>query len=270
MTVALRSLALVTAIAVVVPATADAQLGGLIKRKIQDKAAEKVADKAVEKATGESRSEPKYGASSASAVPTFNAEILEITPPVLERFVTGYKADKAERAKMMELKKKEGDLAAARDAKEACQEKLQKALEKQSRQLTPEAQRLAIAYQSSVMKGEAKQAGVYYDSLMTMLYPNAKKDECGGSGADEADALEQLQNAETEIEKAGALAGKFSFRQYAIMRERVAAYVVSKGKLKAYSATEIQAMDAKMAELSALLGDDFGPGGVVRNRIQPQ
>jgi hypothetical protein len=259
MSSAIRAFAFVTAVAVIAPASAHAQLGGFIKRKVAEKTAEKVVDKA----TGQSSN-----SGSIEGNVEFNAELIEITPAVLDRFSVAYKADKAERAKMMELKKKEADLAAARDSKEACKEKQQKEQEKKSEGAQTDAQRLSLAMQSAALKGDAKLMAALQDSLLKLQSGLIVDNKCGSSQDDE-DALNQLQNAESEIEKAGALAGKFSFRQYSILRERVAAYVVAKGKPvgQRYTKNELASLDAKMGELTVLLGDDFRAGGVPKNRI---
>src|SRR5688572_24969491 len=111
--------------AVAVPSDAHAQIGGMIKRKVKEKAAEKAADKVVEKATGSSASESGGGTYEGKV--EFDAEVIEITPAVLDRFVTAYNAEKAEAGRLAALKKKEADLAAAKDQKEMCVEKEQKA-----------------------------------------------------------------------------------------------------------------------------------------------
>ena len=262
----LRSLALVASMSmatILEPNVADAQIGGFIKKKAQEKAAEKAAEKIVDKATGSS------GAAGAAATyegkVEFDAEVIEITAPVLDRFVTAYKAEKAEAARLATLKKKEADLAAAKDQKEMCVEKEQKAQQKVAADL-------ATRMQDAAAKNDAKAMVALQDTLMRMSRGELMKSACGGTGAEEQEQLDQIQNAESGLDKAGAAAGNFSFRQYAILRERIAGYVLGKAKSDRpttglrYTAGEIKAMDAKMSDLTSLLGNDFDVHGLRTER----
>jgi hypothetical protein len=76
-----------------VPATSSAQLGGLVKRGAA-RAAEKAVDKSVDKAM-----DKKTGAKAEVPAPTFDDEVLELTPARIDQVVKGLKAFNEARAK---------------------------------------------------------------------------------------------------------------------------------------------------------------------------
>lgn len=77
--------ALVTGLAAVVPASASAQIGGLVKKKVKDTVVQTVAG-------------PDAAAASPAAPrPVFNAHVLEITPGVLDRLEKALAAESVTR-----------------------------------------------------------------------------------------------------------------------------------------------------------------------------
>lgn len=85
--------ALLPSLLLLVPATSSAQLGGLVKRGAA-RAAEKAVDKSVDKAM-----DKKAGNKAEVPAPTFDEEVLELTPARIDQVVKGLKAFNEARAK---------------------------------------------------------------------------------------------------------------------------------------------------------------------------
>jgi len=80
--------ALVTGLAAIVPASASAQLGGLVKRKVKDTVVQTVAGPDTTASVSASR---------AAAAPAFTANVLEMTPEVLDRLEKALAAESVTR-----------------------------------------------------------------------------------------------------------------------------------------------------------------------------
>ena len=77
--------------------------------------------------------------------------------------------------------------------------------------------------------------------------------KCGAEPAEPADPVMEPMLTFQDVRDAGLKASGFDAGQYAIMRERVLPYVVSKGKSSGgmvYTEAEVKALEARLADLS--------------------
>jgi hypothetical protein len=212
------------ALVLLAPDTAHAQLGGL-RRRMEERMAKAVL--------GED-------ASKSNATPTFNDRVLEISDERLEQLVKGLKVEAAAAEKQERENK-------AMDAKAAEHEKAQEAYGKCSAPYTKQMMDMTgkiMAFGILAKREESKTGKISpatNDSLTAATARMTKlKDEmiakCGeGPGDSPFDAMKEGGEG-SDPEAAGAKAAGLTRDQYAVLRERVTAWLRSKdGKTGQYA-----------------------------------
>ncbi len=216
----LRSAALAVVLAVALPAPASPQLGKWVKKAIKQKIADKI-EQTVLGADSSGATPPAVGVlaaapsgsgggalrakkgSSAPAGPTFDENVLEITPELLDRLETGLAAEHKERkAGVKEASKILGD------------EEYQKC--ERAVYLTPEYQKAIREYVGAPKKGlpATQRASATYSNKLEELL--AAKCGPGGNGA-----VSQRQGVNQRPEGRGQAASGLTDYQYAILKERI-------------------------------------------------
>lgn len=236
--------ALLLAAVAAMPATADAQIGGLRK---------KVA-KAVAGATGQTQPEstsPAAAAEPAKRSP-YNEYVLEMTDAVLDRLEKGLAAESARRDEVAAILAK----VPAPEARAQCVA---------NAAMLPEVQKALDEYMAALEKAEGNgekltAAAIKLDETTKVIYDR----ECGAEMPD--DRLRELQK---EPALAGAKAADFTEYQYASLKERVPPFCTAGDRLEkdgdgafvpvdarnryVYSATEIAALTPRCEKLSAAI-----------------
>ncbi|MGZ8470851.1 MAG: hypothetical protein ACXWZ7_15740 [Gemmatirosa sp.] len=233
------------ALVLLAPDTAHAQLGGL-RRRMEERMAKAVL--------GED-------ASKSNATPTFNGRVLEISDARVEQLVKGLRVEAAE----MEKRERENK---AMDAKAAAHEKAAEAYGTCSAPYTKELMSLTtktMAFGLLAKREESKDGKVSAattDSLNAVTARMLKlKDtmvaKCGeGPGDSPFDAMKESgEGAEgSDPESVGAKAAGLTRDQYAVLRERVAAWLQSKdGRTGqyAFAAGERATLEKRAGDLAA-------------------
>ena len=253
---ALAALAILTALAI--PAISHAQFGGLIKKKIAQTAIDKalpqpVAPADTQAARRAAEEADRKARQDAWAHPT------PITAANLGNLVTAIRAEQAERAKAAGAsgsplsKSTQYNAAKAKCTRElAHNDTVMKKME-------VEMQALAAAGKVDGLQAYyAKATKITNDQITLSNYCNALVKP------DLTDADFALIRAEDAHEDSvGATAGGFTSLEYGRLRERVIAYALMPASWKpsGYAPAELQAIDAKRAELRKLLGNDFDNSG---------
>ena len=218
------------------PAPAEAQLGGLRRRL-----------------------EQKIGLQEASAerAPAFSERVLEITDARLDQLVKGLRAEQAEAAKQAQR-------AAAENARDAEFAKKSEAYGRCSEPYTKELLRytgmtMGLAFAAKREQDKTgRVGGPMQDSLKAVTDRMVKaKDamvaKCGeGPGEAPFDAMAGEQGSDPEA--LGARAAGLSQDQYAVLRERAAAFVLARGGRTgsyAYAAAERASLERRAGDLSA-------------------
>jgi hypothetical protein len=284
----MRSTALVALAALVggtlsAPATAHAQFG-----KLGKKMAEKAAVSKASNAAGVSSS----GGSDKVQVGkvSFNDRVLEITAPRVEQFIKGLEAEKAMIAKMegqdRERIERENHAAEAaynkkRDAYDKSREDYEKCAQPLQDQAEKEMQRtqdgtgvdeaamnkIADRIKAAQAAGNMKEMQRLVDSLQRAIAaPNAQmaatanglipaiKKKCGEPQPEPAKPVLKPLIGPDEVRQAAEEASGFDGGQWAIMRERIAPFVQSKGEGSGgliFTAGEVEVLKAQLPALSA-------------------
>lgn len=258
----IRSIAVATlaaAIALsVVPAVSHAQLGGALKRAAKKKAEDALKGKPEQapEAAPPADAAGRQGRAaenmpSASAVPKFDATTIEITAPVVDRFLTGMAAEQKARAAFAKDQAKGAEYEATIDKYERC---VQKKMEERNAEGSEQHVGLYMNYWQAVMRGDTTNTRVLGDSLVKLGFGTPEA-ACGKRPVDAYKARSRLENESSEVEGAGADAGNFSVRQYSVLKERIYPFVEAENRKQplkgGYTDAEMAAMRAKLPELTA-------------------
>jgi hypothetical protein len=215
-----RALLVVAALAALLPVRAEAQLGGL-RKKI-----EKQMQKAV---LGPDEAKP-------NAAPTFTDRVLEITDARLNQLVAGLKAEAA-------LAERESRAQAATDAQYKAWEARSEAYGRCAEPFKDEMLKgtgMMMGLALAAKREEQKQGSVspaLRDSIAAVTARmqkagEAMKAKCGdepGPSPFEATSADGADGA-ADAESVGAKAAGLTRDQYAVLRERVAAFVHARGR----------------------------------------
>jgi hypothetical protein len=230
------------ALALLAPDTAHAQLGGL-RRRMEERMAKTVM--------GED-------ASRSNAAPAFSDRVLEISDARLEQLVKGLRAESAETEKhAREMKAMDARAAEHEKAKEAygtCTEPYTK----QMMRMTGMTMGLALAAKREQDKtGRVSPATEDSVKAVTARMTKLKDDmvaKCGeGPGDSPFDAMQEDAEG-SDPESIGAQAAGLTRDQYAVLRERVAAWLQSRdGKTGryAFAAGERATLEKRAGDLAA-------------------
>jgi len=254
--------ALAAAFVLSVPTASHAQLGGALKRAAKKKAEdalkgkpEQPADTAAPAATPAAdagrrgRAAENFG--STSATPKFDATTIEITAPVVDRFLAGMAAEQKARQAFAKDQAKGAEYEATIDKYERC---VQKKMEERNAEGTEQHVGLYMNYWQAVMRGDTTTTRVLGDSLAKLGFASPEA-ACGKRPVEAYMARSRLENESSEVEGAGADAGNFSIRQYSVMKERIYPFVEAENRKQplkgGYTDAEMAAMRAKLPELTA-------------------
>lgn len=253
---ALAAIAILAALAI--PATSNAQFGKLIKKKVAETAINKalpqpVAPADTQAARRTTEEADRKARQDAWAHPT------PISAANLGNFMTAIRAEQAERAKAAAVPDSPlGKYSQYSTAKAKCTRELAQndtALKK----MEVEMQALAAAGKMDALQTYlARTQKVTNDHVALMNRCNALvKPEL----TDADFALIRAEDAHED--SVGAAAGGFTSLEYGRLRERVIAYALMPASWtpSGYAPAEIQAIDARRAELRKLLGNDFANSG---------
>lgn len=253
---ALAAIAVFTALAI--PATSHAQFGKLIKKKVAEtainkalpqpaapadtQAARRSADEADRKARQDAWSHPT-----------------PITATNLGNFMTAIRAEQAERAKAAAVPSSPlSRVTQYSTAKATCT--------REAARNDTVMKKMQTDIQALVSAGKTDALQAYYVKLQKTTADHvALMNRCNALVKPElTDADFALIRAEDAHEDSvGAAAGGFSSLEYGRLRERVIAYTLMPASWTSsgYAPAEIQAIDARRAELKKLLGGDFDSSG---------
>jgi hypothetical protein len=242
------------------PASAHAQLSGLLKRKAKEAAINKAIPQ-----PGAPADSTTAAATPAAAEEKARRDAWEhpvaITSAGLDGFVKAIKVENAERAKFMAASPASSPLGqsnAYQTAKAKCASDKVKEDSTQARY-----QRTLMAEASA---GHPEKIKPYTDSIQALgLASQARNQRCSSlvqpRFAD--DDFKAIHAEEDKEEAAGAAAGGFTPLVYSRLKERVIAYALMPAgwKPSGYSPDELRVIDARRAELKPLVGSDFDNSG---------
>ncbi|HEV7706435.1 MAG TPA: hypothetical protein VGO46_19215 [Gemmatimonadaceae bacterium] len=253
---AISAIALLAALAL--PATSHAQFGGLIKKKLTQTAINKAmpqpaapADtQAARRAADEADRKARQDA---WAHPT------PISAENLSNFFTAIRAEQAERAKAASTPGSPLTRSVEYStAKAKCTHDLA-----QSDTLV---QQLQVAMQKEATSGKTAGLQAYYQKLAKIntdrIALSQRCDKLVRPELTDAD-FAVIRAVDAREDSVGAAAGGFTSLEYGRLRERVIAYALmpSSWKPSGYAPAELQAIDARRAEIKKLLGNDFANSG---------
>lgn len=184
-----------------------------------------------------------------------------ITSAALDGFVKAIKAENAERAKYIASAPPSSALAkwnAYQVAKAKC-------ASDQVRDDSTEA-RLQRTMMAQASAGHAENIKLFTDSMQAVgLAGQARRQRCSALPRPQFtdDDFKAIHAEEDREESTAATAGGFTPLVYSRLKERVIAYVLlpTGWKPSGYSPDELQAIDARRAVLTSLLGNDFNNSG---------
>lgn len=234
----IRTVALALAVfAALADVPAQGQLGGMIRRGAARVAGGAAAGAVTQAATP----------APASRAPTFDEHTLEVTAPVLDRFVAALNAEAAERARMAGERARAGDLRAQVERFERCQQREEDAREARGAEIAASAgPELAMRMSQAMMRGDTATYFRMVDSLMTVQ--RGGPSECGERPTQAYETLRRLDNS-GHVDGIAADAGSFTIRQFAILRERIAPWVLSAGREGSFTAAEREVLARRADEL---------------------
>jgi hypothetical protein len=232
--------ATLTAALLLLPTAAHAQFGGL-KRRLEAEVGRAVLGEAPSKA---------------QSAPTFNDRVLEITDARLAQLVVGLRAEVAATESAKQAQAATNARAAEHDKALAAYDRCIEPYRKELLRYTGMTMGLALAAKRE--QGKTGQAGgPMQDSLKAVTTRMAKVGEdlhakCGeGPGPSPYETMSDESGSDPEAQ--GARAAKLGGDQYAVLRERVAAYLQARGRgtgSYVYGAGERAALDARAGELA--------------------
>ena len=254
--VALAAIAVLAALAI--PARSHAQFGKLIKKKVAETAINKALPQPVAPADTQATRRTAEEADRKARQDAW-ARPTPISAENLGNFVTAIRAEQAERAKAAAAPGSPlGKSTQYSTAKATCTRELAHN-DTVLKKMQTEMQALAAAG-----KVDAMQA--YYVKAQKITTDHiALANRCNALVKPElTDADFALIRAEDAHEDSiGAAAGGFTSLEYGRLRERVIAYALmpATSTPSGYAPAEIQAIDARRAEIRKLLGSDFDNSG---------
>lgn len=181
--------------------------------------------------------------------PSFDHETLEITAAVAGRFQAALDAERAERTRLGADRAALGQAQVRIETYERCERRERERLEAADASVDQGQQaQLAARMTQAVMRGDTGTYRRMVDSI-TNARANQVSQASAACGARPNDAYAvqtRVQNAEQRVADAAAEAGGFTTRQYAILRERIAPFVLAGGNLpgaeRVYTAVELEAL----------------------------
>jgi hypothetical protein len=236
-------------VASALPSAADAQLGGALKRKLQERVAETVVGTAL---GGSAPNGSESGATRSTAV-------LEITPEVLDRLEKALAAEAVARESVA----RERGARLTREQYWECRDSLQH---------TDEGEEIRDRYMSEVAGASSDTQAMAAAERMEQAMERLATARCGGNPT--TDKPEELQALNARIEAAGAQAGGFNLdgdaastgrqggtggittsREYSILKERIAPFCRAPERTGryVYSASEQAALRPRCEPLMAAL-----------------
>lgn len=243
-------------LALIVPASSHAQLGGLVK-----KTKEKVAP---------TPASPRTAAADTAGTAcglSCMEQHLAITPDLVDRLVKGLKAELAERDRLEQLHANDGigRLYAARDFVTRC-DSLKRA------DSIYQAQLATRAYSGTDMKARTD-AMQEITQLPARLQDKAHQ-LCESKSAPPHDGSFEamLRSVQAHQDSVGAQAAGMTPVEFAAALERVAGYVLAPGRNRLnsheYPPSAIDAMDARLADLAPLIKREFNINGTHKTANQ--
>lgn len=249
-----RFTTLAVVVALAAPAAASAQFGGL-KKKLKDK----ITGDSQPTSTSSSASATSGGDPNAKARQEAWQHPIAISSSTLDAFVKGMKAENAAHSQYIASAPSTSAMGrwnACQTEKAKCETDRAKA---DSTQLRIQKQMMAEA-----SAGKSENIQKYTDS-MTALSKSEQVRQQRCSNLERPQFTQEDYNAvhaeEDKEEAAGAAAAGLSPFAYARLKERVIAYTLASRNPSGYSPEELQAMDARKAEIRPLLGHDFNTSG---------
>lgn len=220
--------------ALVVPQLATAQFGGLVK-KVKDKVTS--------------------SSSTTTGTPTGKI-VVSVTPDVVDRFITAFQAERAERDRQETAHANDGvgQLYLARDLVMRC-DSMKKADEVHNQDMAKKIQ----TGDQQPLKDMPK--------WVQFLQTDPLHVKCNNNRAPQGSFFETLNSVQARQDTIGAKAGNFSVPEYGAVREKIAAYVlwtftVPGREVSGYTPDEKTAIDAKKPQLYELLKRDYTITGV--------
>lgn len=253
---ALAAIAILTALAI--PATSHAQFGKLIKKKVAETAINKALPQPVAPADTQATRRTAEEADRKARQDAW-AHPTPITTANLGNFVTAIRAEQAERTKAAAVPGSPlGKSTQYSTAKATCTRELAHN-DTVRKKMETEMQALAAAGKVDALQTYlSKTQKITSDQVALMNRCNSLvKPEL----TDADFALIRAEDAHED--SVGAAAGGFTSLEYGRLRERVIAYTLMPPSWQpsGYASAEIQAIDARRAELRKLLGNDFANSG---------
>lgn len=249
-----------------VPAVLQAQLSGLIKKVTTPPASPVPASASPAAAPGVddgSLPYPNYSLTLKGVPKTL------ITPDVIDRFLTGLRAERMERDSLERANADNGvgKTYLARDLVTRC-DSLKKA---DSLDAEAAIKRMQAASGDPVQSLKAAQAEI---ANMKARAADPLHVECQNNKPalmSDHSFWAAMRSAQSQQDAVGAAAGKFTTPDYALLRERIASYVLNPNRTKTYPGflpSEISALDAQFDVLHSLLARDYAIGGVPKQPSQ--
>ena len=241
--------------------SSEAQFGDALKRAAKKKAEEQLKGKPPAQPEATPAGQPQRGdaaATYAAPVPKFDGTTLEITQPVLDRFLTAMAAEKKARADFEKERSKSAEFEATIDKYERC---VQKKMDERNAEGSEQHIPLYMNYWQAIMRGDTTTSRVLGDSLVKLGFASPEA-ACGKRPVEAYKARSRMENESSEVEGAGADAGNFSVRQYSVMKERVFPFVEAENRKQpikgGFTEGEQAVMRAKITELTAAFKDELG------------
>jgi hypothetical protein len=256
---------LAVVVALSAPATSHAQFGKLLKKKAAEKAMEKVAPTADSSASPAAAATP--GDAEAKARRDAWDHPVAISTSTLDAFLKAIKAENAERAKYIASAPPTsaiGKWNAYQTAKAKCTSDQVVADSAQAH--------LQKKMMTEAQAGHAENIQKYTDSMTAIGRASQERSQrCSALARPQSSDADwkEIHAEEDREEAAGAAAGGLSPLVYSRLKERVIAYTLMPASWKpnGYSADELQAIDARRAEIRAVIGREFTSSGQ-RNTLE--
>jgi hypothetical protein len=248
-----------------VPAVLHAQLSGLIKKATTPPSLPGSSAPAVTAPGADDGSlpYPNYSLTLRGVPKTL------ITPDVIARFLTGLHAERADRDSLERANANNGvgKTYMARDLVARC-DSLKKA---DSLDAEASIKRMQAAAGDPVQSQKVAQAEIANMKARAAdpLHAQCQNNKAGSMSDHSFWAA--MRSAQSQQDSVGAAAGKFTTPDYALLRERIASYVLNPNRTKNYPGflpSEISAMDAQFDVLHSLLARDYAMGGVPKQPSQ--
>ena len=242
------------------PASAHAQIGGLLKRKAKEAAINKALPQPAAPADSAAAAGTPGDAAAKARQDAWQHPVA-ITSAGIDGFVKAIKVENAERAKFMAAAPTSSPLGQSNAylaAKAKCASDKVKDDSTQARY-----QRTMMAEASA---GHADKIKPYTDSIQALgLASQARNQRCSSLVQPRLtdDDFKAIHVEEDKEEAAGAAAAGLPPLVYSRLKERVIAYALlpTGWKPSGYSPDELHVIDARLAELKPLLGSDFDNSG---------